>query len=180
MPLRYALGGFAWRGVRIAIRAALALGVAAALAPVALVVLGFHPTLLRTDALQPGMDEGDIVINEVVAQSAVRAGDIVTYTEATTSEAVTERVVEVHQDDDAFVFTTSGATRELPVWSPPSNEQITRVAYRVPALDDAVDQATLASTRVELVPAGLAILGLAILLRAVAAIRSRRALARFW
>ena len=64
--------------MRIVIRVAFALGVAAALAPVALVVLGFQPTLVQTDSMQPGMNDGDIVINEVVTQSAVRVGDIVT------------------------------------------------------------------------------------------------------
>lgn len=184
VSVRYVLSSAARRGVQSGVRVAIRLAFVAvalvAIAPVVVVALGYQPTFVRTGGSQPTIDAGDVVVNEVVAQSAVQVGDIVTYTNSATAAGVTERVLEVHQEADAYSFTTNSTSAETPPWSPAVNDEVTRVAFRLPALDNAIDEATSPAARDAVVPAGVAILFLFLLQRGWVAFRSRRAQARYW
>ncbi len=171
---RYALSRFAQRCLRIAIRSTFVLLALVAIAPVVLVAFGYQPTFVHTDGAPPSIDRGDVVLHEVVAQSAVRVGDVITYTDAEGSAAVTERVLDVQQSLGQYSFTTDSTGPQNPAWSPVANEEVARIAYRLPALDNVIDEATSPAARDAFAPAGTAILFLLLVQRGWAAYQAHR------
>ncbi len=163
---RYALGWHVTRGLRLAIAGALVLAAAAAVAPVVLVALGHRPTLVSTDSMEPAMAKGDIIVNEDVPASAVRVGDVLTFSDATRSGAVfTERVVDVRQSDASFDFSTKGDANAIAhQWSLPEQGRVARVAYRVPGLGNPLHLASGLDSRTTLM-AGASVVLLIVVVR---------------
>lgn len=138
--LRYAIGWRITRGLRLAIKGALLLAAGAALTPVVLVALGYRPTVVRADTMNPAMQRGDLIVNEPLPPSSVQVGDVITFRDAERAGAVfTERVLAAGEDSGEHTFSTKGdASVEAHEWSTPGEAEVARVAYRVPVLGDPV------------------------------------------
>lgn len=171
---RYALSRFAQRCLHIAVRSTFLLLALVAIAPVVLVAFGYQPTFVHTDGAPPAIDRGDVVLAQVVAQSAVRVGDVITYTDGEGSGAVTERVLGVQQSLGQYSFTTDSTGPQNPAWSPVAGEEVARIAYRLPALDNVIDEATSPAASDAFAPAGAAILFLLIVQRGWAGFQAQR------
>jgi signal peptidase I len=111
----------------------------AALAPFALIFLltGAHrPIQVSTDTMAPAIEAGDVIVNEIVPASDIRAGDVVVYSDRLRDGAViVERVVTVTEDQGTYSFETSGHTSSrVERWSMAEGDRVGRVEYRVPGL----------------------------------------------
>ncbi|MEO6317462.1 MAG: S26 family signal peptidase [Acidimicrobiales bacterium] len=181
LPIRYVVGAQVRRGIGLLIKAAFALAVLAALAPVALVILGYQPSILHTAAMEPTITSGDVVINEGISPGAVRVGDVVTHSNGTGDGSITERVLTVEEVVSGYAFTTmadtGGATTR---WLILANDEVTRVAFEVPALGQALAEGKAFAAGSTLAPAAMGLLLAIVLVRTGAAIRNRRGHARFW
>jgi len=144
LPLRYAVGGSVRRVLWFLIKGAFALVVCVALAPVVLVALGYQPAIFSSDSMKPAIAAGDIVVNEIVSPSAVRVGDVVTFSDsAQGGRFLTERVLDVGESRDGYSFTTRGDAAPNPrQWSIPVEEPVTRVAFQAPGVGRTVTPAT--------------------------------------
>lgn len=119
----------------------------AALVPVAMIVLvtgDYRPLVVSTTSMRPALEPGDVVINEVIAPSEARVGDIVAYADELRGGAVVmERVVEVEFGADAYAFKTADDTgSHADAWTLAETDQLGRVAYRAPGLGRWVVTAT--------------------------------------
>lgn len=148
-----------------------ALGVALVI-PVALIVLvtgDYRPMVVNTDAMAPTLQQGDVVINEVVAPSEVRVGDIVTYVDSLRGDAaIIERVTEVRESAGQFSFSTKGdASDRVEQWNVSAADSIGRVRFQ------GSDIGGWLQTPVSGLPLAVAAIGLPVLL-VLAALRQRR------
>jgi signal peptidase len=119
-------GGAGW-AVLIA-GAALALAVAGPLA------FGDHPHTDLSGSMEPAISPGDVVINEQIAPTEARVGDVVTFRDPEDQgKLLTHRVVGVRRAGSHLWFVTKGDannTRER--WRVPAGGEIGRVIYTVP------------------------------------------------
>ena len=138
--LRYALGWYAGRGVRIVLCAMAVLSVVATFSILALVASNYRPMVVSTSSMDPTFGTGDVIVSNVVPPSAVAVGDVITYSDSFRGGAlITERVVEVRQDGSTFAFTTKGdASAVEEHWSIDRESSVGRVAYRIPGLGGAL------------------------------------------
>ena len=167
--LRYALGWYAGRGLWILMCALGALSAIAASALLALVASDYRPMVVSTTSMHPTLGTGDVIVSEVVPPSAVRIGDVVTYADSLRAGAlITERVVDVRQDESSYSFTTKGdASSNEEHWSIEAGSSVGRVAYRVPGLGDALALLTTPAAQ------GAGLVGMAVLLIGPVARRMR-------
>jgi hypothetical protein len=162
-----------WRlthGLRLAIKALLVVAGVVAVAPVVLVGLGYQPTLLRTQAMQPAMAEGDIVVNESSLPSGIVAGDVITFSDADREgETFTERVIAVAPSSEGYAFATrSDSSATAHQWSIPEQQRVTRVAFHLPATSPPMALVTTLAGRPALLAGVLAALLAMVVLRRLA------------
>jgi signal peptidase I len=131
---RNALDRFTAGSLRFVVRASILLALLAVFTPVVLVVLGYQPTIVHTDRMEPAVAEWDIVVNEYVTPAEIEPGDIVTFSDEFRNGAVfTERVVETQPFGDVYVFTTKrDVSDRLHQWTTPQADEVARIAYTVP------------------------------------------------
>src|SRR5882757_1249763 len=109
--------------------ALLALAIAGPLA------FGDHPQTDLTGSMEPTISPGDVVINEQIAPTEARIGDVVTFRDPEQqSKLLTHRVVAVHRlGDGRLAFVTQGdANNTQEHWRVAADGQIGRVFYTVP------------------------------------------------
>jgi signal peptidase len=109
--------------------ALLALAIAGPLA------LGDHPHTDLTGSMEPTISPGDEVIDEQIAPTEAKVGDIVTFRDPEEqSKLLTHRVVAMHPlGDGRLAFVTQGdANNTQEHWRVPGDGQIGRVMYTVP------------------------------------------------
>jgi signal peptidase len=97
--------------------------------------LGDHPHTDLTGSMEPTISPGDVVIDEQIAPTAARVGDIVTFRDPEEqSKLLTHRVVSVRRvKDGRLAFVTQGdANNTQEHWRVPADGQIGRVIYTVP------------------------------------------------
>ena len=112
--------------------AALALAVSVPVALIVLVTGDYRPMVVNTDAMAPTLEQGDVVINEVVAPGEIRVGDIVTYVDSLRGDAaIIERVTAVSESAGQFAFTTQGdASARAEQWTVSSADSVGRVRFQ--------------------------------------------------
>ncbi len=97
--------------------------------------LGDHPHTDLTGSMEPTISPGDVVIDEQIAPTEARVGDIVTFRDPEQeSKLLTHRVVSVKRlGDGRYAFVTQGdANNTQEHWRVPADAQIGRVIYTVP------------------------------------------------
>ena len=97
--------------------------------------LGDHPATDLTGSMEPTISPGDVVINEEIAPTEAKVGDIVTFRDPEEqSKMLTHRVVAKRRlKDGRFAFVTQGdANNTQEHWEVPADGQVGRVAYTVP------------------------------------------------
>jgi len=116
----------------LAIGAVLALGVAAA-GPR---IIGWQPMTILTGSMRPALRPGDVVVDRMVAPTAVRPGDIVTFHDPNRAgKLVTHRVRFVARRGALVDVVTRGDANNVSErWSIAADGRIGRVAYRIPSL----------------------------------------------
>jgi signal peptidase len=110
-------------------------GALLALAIAGPMALGDHPQTDLTGSMEPTISPGDVVINEQIAPTEARIGDIVTFRDPEQqSKLLTHRVVAIHRRGDGLLaFVTQGdANNTQERWRVPADGQIGRVFYTVP------------------------------------------------
>jgi signal peptidase len=96
---------------------------------------GDHPATDLTGSMEPTISPGDVVINEEIAPTEAKVGDIVTFRDPEQqSKMLTHRVVSSHElKDGRYAFVTQGdANNTQEHWRVPADGQIGRVVYTIP------------------------------------------------
>ena len=97
--------------------------------------LGDHPHTDLSGSMEPVISPGDVVVDEQIAPTAAKVGDIVTFRDPEQqSKLLTHRVVSKRRlKDGRFAFVTQGdANNTQEHWRVPADGQIGRVMYVVP------------------------------------------------
>lgn len=97
--------------------------------------LGDHPHTDLTGSMEPTISPGDVVIDEQIAPTEARVGDIITFRDPEQqSKLLTHRVVSSKRlRDGRYAFVTQGdANNTQEHWLVPTDGQIGRVIYTVP------------------------------------------------
>jgi signal peptidase I len=97
--------------------------------------LGDHPATDLTGSMEPTISPGDVVINEEIAPTEAKVGDIVTFRDPEQqSKLLTHRVVAIKPlKNGHYAFVTQGdANNTQEHWRVPTDGQIGRVVYTVP------------------------------------------------
>src|SRR4029077_265338 len=97
--------------------------------------LGDHPHTDLTGTMEPTISPGDVVIDEQIAPTEAKVGDIVTFRDPEQqSKLLTHRVVSSQRlRDGHLAFVTQGdANNTREDWRVPADGQIGRVVYTVP------------------------------------------------
>lgn len=180
IPLDLRTGRAPKSGMRLAGRAVSIIAAGLILAPIVVVAMGYHPAIVATQSASPGIDRGDILLNEIVMPSAVQVGDIITYAPEPGSATVTGMVARVNHTGGTYSFSLEGSPSDTSAWSPSAQENVTRVALRSAFLDGALSVVSpLAANDPGL---GLALGAAAVLLIGVVwmALASRTASPEYW
>jgi signal peptidase I len=94
---------------------------------------GLHPLTVLTGSMRPGIQPGDMVVDEPIHGSQIRVGDIVTFRDPTQNRTITHRVRQVDIfDGQAHVITRGDANDTVEKWQIPITGQVGRVVYQVP------------------------------------------------
>jgi signal peptidase len=109
-------------------------GVALALAIAGPLALGDHPHTDLSGSMEPAISPGDVVIDEQIAPTEARVGDIVTFRDPEDEgKLLTHRVVKIRRDGSQLWFVTKGdANNTREHWGVGADGQIARVVYTVP------------------------------------------------
>jgi len=73
-------------------------------------IFGFQSYITLSDSMSPVIQKGSLLITQRVNPEAIRAGDIITYKED--SEVLTQRVVDIIDNNGAVSFVTMGDANE--------------------------------------------------------------------
>ena len=93
-------------------------------------ILGFRSFINLSDSMSPVIQKGSFLITQRVNPDAIRTGDIITYREG--SDVVTQRVVQIIDNDGAVSFITRGDANEgVNSESIPAGNVIGRFVYAI-------------------------------------------------
>jgi signal peptidase len=123
---RQAANGLGW--------AVVVTGVLLALVLAGPLALGDHPHTDLSGSMEPVISPGDVVMDEQIAPTEAKVGDIVTFRDPEDqAKLLTHRVVSVHRSGSRLAFVTQGdANNTQEHWRVPADGQIARVIYTVP------------------------------------------------
>jgi signal peptidase len=111
-------------------------GVVAALvvAYAALIALGYKPVVVYSGSMEPKLGVGSIAFDRPIASSAVRVGDVITFTDPyQRTRLVTHRVVRVIHTTKGVAYRTKGdANVSRDRWTIRLGDRVGRVAFDVP------------------------------------------------
>jgi signal peptidase len=99
-------------------------------------LLGFQRYVLVGRSMEPTIDRGSLVFDEVVPVSALRRGDVVTYVPPGGDKPRTHRILSVHRRDGQLLFRTKGDNNLVADPGPFvfSQPQQARVRFSIPAV----------------------------------------------
>lgn len=145
----------------------------ALIVPVALIVMvtgDYRPMVVNSDTMAPTLEQGDVVINEVVSPAEVRVGDVVTYVDSLRGgAAIIERVTAVSESAGLYAFSTKGdASTRVEEWTVSAADSVGRVRFQGSGIGG------LLQTPLSGLPLAALAIGLPLVLL-VAALRQRRA-----
>ena len=96
---------------------------------------GLHPLTVLTGSMRPGIQPGDMVIDQPIHPSQIRVGDIVTFQDPEGDRTITHRVRKVNiGEGQAHVVTRGDANDTVERWQIPLTGQVGRVVYQVPKI----------------------------------------------
>jgi signal peptidase len=108
--------------------------VAAVVAYAALLVAGFRPVAVYSGSMVPTLRVGSIAVDRPVAASAVRVGDVITFSDPYFSHRlVTHRVVRIFHTPRGLAYRTKGdANAERDPWTIRLPNRVGRVQFSIP------------------------------------------------
>ncbi len=114
--------------------AVLLAGALIALAVAGPLLIGDHPRTDLTGSMEPTISAGDVVIEEPIAPSEAKVGDIVTFRDPEDqSKELTHRVRKIVPDGAHLRFVTQGdANNTREHWRISAGGELGRIAYTVP------------------------------------------------
>jgi signal peptidase len=123
-------------GLRFAAAAAAAAVVVLIVAAAAPTALGLRSFTVLTGSMRPGLQVGDVVVEELVTPEQLRLGDVVTFSSPDAPRRlITHRVRSVAiRDGVAAVRTRGDANTTGEAWSIGTSQRLGRVVRRVPAI----------------------------------------------
>ena len=96
---------------------------------------GLHPLTVLTGSMRPGIQPGDMVVDEPVRATQIRVGDIVTFRDPSQDRTITHRVRQADVfDGQVHVITRGDANDTVEKWQIPISGQVGRVVYTVPKI----------------------------------------------
>lgn len=114
------------------------LGVAVVIAVVLAVpsAAGYRSLTVLTGSMQPTLEPGSVVVDEVISPTEARIGDIVTFTDPENPDRlITHRLKAARVEGDTARMVTRGDANDAPErWSVPVDGEIGRVIVNVPKL----------------------------------------------
>jgi signal peptidase len=112
----------------------LAVAVLLALAIAGPLAIGDRPHTVLTGSMEPTIAAGDVVVDEQIAPTAARVGDVVTFRDPEDqSRLITHRVRSIRRQGSHLWFVTQGdANNTTEHWRVAADGQLGRVAYTVP------------------------------------------------
>ncbi|MGH2761442.1 MAG: signal peptidase I [Thermoleophilaceae bacterium] len=134
-----ALTGRVARRLRSTVSFAVWLVVGFALALTAVVVgppaFGHRSLTVISGSMEPTLETGSVVVDEVIAPVEARPGDIVTFNDPVRRRQVTHRLRSMRVEGGVAHMVTKGDANDAAErWSVPVTGEIGRVAYQVPKL----------------------------------------------
>jgi len=110
------------------------LTVLAVLAYAGLLVAGFRPVAVYSGSMLPTLAVGALAVDRPVASTAVRVGDLITFSDPYVSgRMVTHRVIRIFQRPDGRAYWTKGdANPARDPWAIKLSGSVGRVAFDVP------------------------------------------------
>lgn len=98
-------------------------------------VFGYQALTVVSGSMEPTLEVGSVVIDEVIAPLDARPGDIVTFQDPLSPRELTHRLQKVRVQGDTVHMTTLGDANDAPErWSVPRNGEIGRVVAHMPKL----------------------------------------------
>jgi signal peptidase len=144
----------------------------AAVALLALVLVGYRPLVVRSGSMVPTFGVGDVAIADWVQAKDLRPGDVVSFRDDDRGESVTHRVRAVRRDGAVVDVETRGdANNSSEYWSATSDELVGRVVGRIPGAGTILSAIGRGAVRVGLLVLASVITAAAVL---VAVARERR------
>jgi signal peptidase len=131
------------RGVSAALRAlvtfaiwlSIGLGVGLLAAVTLPSVFGYQSLTVVTGSMEPTLQVGSVVIDEVIAPLDARPGDIVTFKDPLRPRQLTHRLQRMRVDGDTAYMTTLGDANDAPEhWTVRTDGNIGRVVAHLPKL----------------------------------------------
>ena len=125
-------------------------------------LLGVTPFTILSGSMQPAYSVGDVVLDERIAPTAARPGDVVTFTDPSRQGAtVTHRVERLTRNGSQVQFITRGdANNASETWAVAAGGTIGRVRVRVPKVGWALQWARSREGKLQLIAMPAAVLAL--------------------
>jgi signal peptidase len=99
------------------------------------IAFGMHPLTVLTGSMRPGIQPGDMVVDQPIPASDIRVGDIVTFQDPHENRTITHRVRRIEiSDGQARVITRGDANDTVEKWQIPATGKVGRVEYMVPKI----------------------------------------------
>jgi signal peptidase len=130
----------ALRGLRTAVGAAVSVLLGVVLVFALLLTLpaltGHRSMTVLTGSMEPTLETGSVVVDEVIHPTEARIGDIVTFTDpANPTRLITHRLRSARvEGNTAHMVTKGDANDTVEKWEVPVDGEIGRVVYNVPKL----------------------------------------------
>ena len=135
-----AVAGRSWRALRIAGGAVVSFLLGAALVFGLLLTVptltGNRSLTVLTGSMEPTLEPGSVVVDEVIHPTEASVGDIVTFTDpANPDRQITHRLRSARvEGNTAYMVTKGDANDTVEEWDVPVDGEIGRVIYSVPKL----------------------------------------------
>ena len=98
-------------------------------------VFGYQALTVVSGSMEPTLEVGSVVIDEVIQPLDARPGDILTFQDPLSPRQLTHRLQKVRVEGDTVRMTTLGDANDAPErWSVPRDGQIGRVVAHMPKL----------------------------------------------
>jgi signal peptidase I len=97
---------------------------------------GYRSLTVLTGSMEPTLEPGSVVVDEVIHPTEASVGDIVTFTDpANPDRQITHRLRSARVEGDTAYMVTRGDANDTPEkWDVPVDGEIGRVVYSVPKL----------------------------------------------
>jgi signal peptidase I len=119
----------------VAIWAVWGIGIGLVVAVTAPAIFGLRPMTVLTGSMRPGIQPGDMVVDQPIHPTQIRVGDIVTFQDPEGKRTITHRVRKVEiSEGQARVVTRGDANDTVERWVIPVTGHVGRVVYQVPKI----------------------------------------------